>query len=49
MDAGQLCAPQAPLKERYKESPEKAVTPALAEAVIEEGDISCRISTSTGK
>lgn len=48
MDAGQLRALQAPIKERYKESPEKAVTPARAEAVIEEDDISCRISTYAG-
>ncbi len=48
MDAGQLRALQAPIKERYKESPEKAVTPARAEAVIEEDDISCQISTYAG-
>jgi uncharacterized OsmC-like protein len=48
MDAGKLRALQAPLKERYRESPEKAVTPARAEAVIEEDDISCRISTYAG-
>jgi len=48
MDAGQLRALQAPLKERYKESPEEAVIPARAESVIEEDDISCRISTYAG-
>ncbi len=48
MDAGQLRALQAPIKERYKESPEKAVIPARAEAVIEEDDISCQISTYAG-
>ena len=48
MDAGQLRTLQAPIKERYKESPEKAVTPARAEAVIDEDDISCRISTYAG-
>jgi uncharacterized OsmC-like protein len=48
MDAGQIRALQAQIKERYKESPEKAVTPARAEAVIEEDDISCRISTYAG-
>ncbi len=48
MDAGQLRTLQAPIKERYKESPQKAVTPARAEAVIEEDDISCRISTYAG-
>ena len=48
MDAGQLRALQAPIKERYKESPEKAVTPARAEAIIEEDDISCQISTYAG-
>ena len=45
MDAPQLRALQAPIKERYKEFPEKALIPARAEAVIEEDDISCRIST----
>jgi uncharacterized OsmC-like protein len=48
MDASQLRALQAPLKERYKESPEKAVTPARAEAVIEVDDIACQISTYAG-
>lgn len=48
MDASQLRALQAPLKERYKEYPEKAVISARAEAVIEEDDISCRISTYAG-
>jgi uncharacterized OsmC-like protein len=48
MDAGQLRALQVPLKERYQESPEEAVIPARAEAVIEEDDISCRISTYAG-
>jgi uncharacterized OsmC-like protein len=48
MDTGQLRALQAPLKERYKESPEKAATPARAEAVIEGDDISWRISTFAG-
>lgn len=48
MDASQLRALQAPLKERYKESPEKAVVAARSEAVVEEDDISCRISTYAG-
>jgi uncharacterized OsmC-like protein len=48
MDASQLRALQAPIKERYKESPEKAVTPARAEAVIDEDEISSRISTYAG-
>jgi uncharacterized OsmC-like protein len=48
MDAGQPRTLQAPIKERYKESPEKAVIPARAEAVIEEDDISCQISTYAG-
>ena len=48
MDASQLRALQAPIKERYKESPEKALTPARAEAVIEEDEISSRISTHAG-
>jgi uncharacterized OsmC-like protein len=48
MDASQLRALQAPIKERYKESPEKALTPARAEAVIEEDEISSRISTYAG-
>ena len=32
MDADKLRALQAPVKERYKEYPEKAITPARAEA-----------------
>lgn len=48
MDASQLRALQAPIKERYKESPEKAMTPARAEAVIDEDEISSRISTYAG-
>ena len=48
MDADKLRALQAPLKERYKEHPEKAITPARAEAVIDEDEISCRISTYAG-
>ena len=48
MDASQLRALQAPLKERYNTSPAKAATPARAEAVIQEDDISCRISTYAG-
>ena len=48
MDVGQLRALQAPLKERYNESPAKAVTAARAEAVIEEDDIACRIATYAG-
>jgi len=48
MDADQIRALQAPLKERYKEYPEKALIPARAEAVIEEDDISSRIATYAG-
>jgi len=48
MDAEQLRALQTPIKERYKESPEKAMTPARAEAVIDEDEISSRISTYAG-
>ena len=48
MDADKLRALQAMVKERYKEYPEKAITPARAEAVIDEDDISCRISTYAG-
>ncbi len=48
MDARELRALQAPLKERYKESPENAMTPARAEAVIEDNDISCQIYTYAG-
>jgi uncharacterized OsmC-like protein len=48
MDADQLRALQAPIKERYKESPEKALIPARAEAVIENDGISCRMSTYAG-
>jgi uncharacterized OsmC-like protein len=48
MDASELRALQAPLKERYQASPANAVIPARAEAVIEEEDISCRIPTYAG-
>ena len=48
MDADQIRALQAPLKDRYKEYPEKALIPARAEAVIEEDDISSRIATYAG-
>jgi uncharacterized OsmC-like protein len=48
MDARQLRALQAPIKERYKKSPEKAMTRARAEAVIEEDEVSSRISTYAG-
>ena len=48
MDARELRALQAPLKEIYKTSPENAMTPARAEAVIEVNDISCQISTYAG-
>lgn len=48
MEAGQLRALQAPIKERYKASPEKALIPTRAEAVIEKDDISCKVSSKTG-
>jgi hypothetical protein len=48
MDSRELRSLQAPLKEQYKTSPENAVTPARAEAVIEDNDISCQISTYAG-
>ena len=48
MDASQLRALQAPLKERYKNNPEKAITPARAEAVIDQDDVSVRIPTHAG-
>jgi uncharacterized OsmC-like protein len=48
MDARQLRALQTPIKERYKESPDKAITRARAEAVIDEDEVSSRISTYAG-
>jgi len=48
MEASQLRALQAPLKKRYQESPQKALVAARAEAVVEEDDISSRISTYAG-
>jgi len=48
MDADKFRALQAPLKDCYKKHPEKAITFARAEAVIEEDDISCRIATYAG-
>jgi uncharacterized OsmC-like protein len=49
MDAKELRALQAPLKERYKQQPQSAVISARAEAVIEVGgDIICHVPTFAG-
>lgn len=44
MDATELRALQAPLKERYKESPEAAVITLRAEGVLGDG-IACKVDT----
>lgn len=49
MNADELRALQAPLKERYKKSPGSAMVSARAEALIEgEGDIACQVPTFAG-
>ncbi|MFZ0240499.1 MAG: OsmC family protein [Desulfobacterales bacterium] len=49
MDAYELRALQAPFKQRYKQDPQRAMIPARAEAVIEDGGgITCRVRTFGG-
>jgi uncharacterized OsmC-like protein len=43
MDATELRARQAPLKKRYREQPEGALTPARAEARLDAEGIACRV------
>jgi len=48
MNADQLRAMQAPLKQRYRENPASARIPARAEAVLSADDIACTITGRTG-
>ena len=43
MDADQLRALQAPLKQRYRETPDAARVPAKAEARLDPDDIACTV------
>jgi len=43
MDGEQLRAAQAPLKQRYRETPEAALVPARAEAVLDPDAVACRV------
>ncbi|HUN44064.1 MAG TPA: OsmC family protein [Acetobacteraceae bacterium] len=43
MNAEQLRAAQAPLKQRYREEPDAARVPARAEALLDSDDVACRV------
>ena len=49
MNAEQLRAQQAPLKQRYREAPEAAHIPAHAEARLDNDDIACVVPTWHGE
>ena len=49
MDAEQLRAVQAPLKQRYRDTPDAARVPARAEARLEAGDIACVVPSWRGE
>ena len=49
MDAEQLRTLQAPLKLRYRETPDDARVPARAEARVEQGDIACTVPSWHGE
>ena len=49
MDASELRALQAPLKQRYREAPESALIPARAEGVLDGAEIACRIPARGGE
>lgn len=48
MNAEQLRAAQAPIKQRYRDDPASARVPARAEAVLEDTDIACDVSSWAG-
>lgn len=48
MEANELRALQAPLKERYRQDPRSARIEAHAVATLEGADIACRVPTYTG-
>jgi uncharacterized OsmC-like protein len=45
MDAGELRAMQAPLKERYREKPEAACITLKAKGALDEVNIACKVET----
>jgi uncharacterized OsmC-like protein len=49
MDAAELRALQAPIKQRYREHPDTARIPAHAECRLDRGDIACTVPTSAGE
>lgn len=49
MDATELRALQAPLKQRYREAPETAAIPARAEVVLDPGALACRVAGRAGE
>src|SRR5580700_12079931 len=49
MDADQLRAMQAPIKQRYRESPDSARVPAQAEARLDPDDIACVVPSWHGE
>jgi uncharacterized OsmC-like protein len=49
MNADELRAKQAPIKQRYKDTPEAAKVTSRAEAVLSDDDISCRVKTWGGE
>jgi uncharacterized OsmC-like protein len=44
MDGEQLRAAQAPLKQRYRETPAAALVPARAEATLDRDDVACTVA-----
>ena len=44
MNAEQLRAAQAPLKQRYRDTPDAALVPARAEAVLDPDDVACGVA-----
>ena len=49
MNAEQLRALQAPLKQLYRDTPETARVPARAEGILEPGDIACSVRVWHGE
>ena len=48
MNAEQLRAVQAPLKQRYRDMPNAALVPARAEATLDPGDVACDVTAWGG-
>ena len=48
MDAEQLRAAQAPLKQRYRDAPDAALVPARAEARLDPSDVACDVAAWGG-